>query len=97
MTLREAIARLDELPQDATIYAESTEPTARAVVAVEPEDGSVPDDAAGLVYFLEVALAREAVDVWRRWRPGRSPSVDDRLAAVTYYAANDAWLPLDPP
>ena len=48
MTLREAIARLDEFADDDTIYAESTSPTARAVVAAEPGDGSVPPAAAGL-------------------------------------------------
>jgi hypothetical protein len=41
VTLREAIARLDEFADEDTIYAESTSPTARAVVAAEPGDGSV--------------------------------------------------------
>ena len=93
MTLREVIARLEELAADDTIYAESVAPSARAVVATEPDDGAVPKAAAGLDYLLEVALAREAVDVWRRWRPGRTPTLDDEIAAVTYYAQNDAWLP----
>jgi hypothetical protein len=90
LTLREVIARLDEAPDEATIYAESTASTARAVVAIEPDDGGTPSAA------FEVALARDAIDVWRCWRPGRTPSLDDRVAAVTYYAENDAWLPIDP-
>jgi len=44
---------------------------------------------------LEVALAREAIDVWSRWRPGRAPTLEDKVAAVTHYAQNDAWLPVD--
>ena len=44
---------------------------------------------------MEVALAREAVDVWQAWRPGERPSLDDKLAAIIYYAENDAWLPID--
>jgi hypothetical protein len=93
VTLREVVARLQEFPDDETIYAESAGPAARAVVAAEPRDGSVPPAAAGLTYLLEVDAAREAIDVWRAWRPGRAPTLDDQVAAVTYYAANDAWLP----
>ena len=94
VTLREVIASLDEFSDDETIYAEAPSPAARAVVAAEPESGATPDAASGLAYLLEVALAREAIDVWRRWRPGRTPTLDDQVAAVTYYAANDAWLPV---
>ena len=93
MTLGEVIARLDEFGEDETIYAEGPAATARAVVALEPDDGSLPPAAEGLSYLLEVANAREAIEVWQAWRPGRTPTLDDRLAAVTYYAENDAWLP----
>jgi len=95
VTLREAIARLDEFADEDTIYAESTSPTARAVVAAEPGDGSVPLAAAGLTYLLEVNAAREAIDVWRAWRPGCAPTLDDKVTSVTYYAENDAWLPIE--
>ena len=95
MTLRYVVARLDQFADEETIYADSANPAARAVVAAEPEDGSVPPTAVGLTYLLEVAAAREAIDVWRAWRPGRSPTLDDQLAAVTYYAENDAWLPTE--
>jgi hypothetical protein len=95
VTLRDVIAGLDGFADDDTIYAESTSPTARARVAAEPDDASVPAEAAGLNYLLEVAVAREAIEVWRAWRPGRTPTLDDKLAAVTYYATNDAWLPIE--
>ena len=63
-------------------------------MAIAPEDGrSVPPEANGLKYFLEVEIAREAIDVWRNWRGGRVPSLDEKLEGVTYYAENDAWLP----
>jgi hypothetical protein len=65
-------------------------------VAIAPEDGrSVPPEANGLKYFLEVEIAREAIDVWRNWRGGRVPSLDEKLEGVTYYAENDAWLPAE--
>ena len=95
MTLRDVIARLDQFEDDETIYAESAAPGARAEVAVEPDDGSAPSIADGLPYLLEVAVAREAVEVWRAWRPGREPSLGDMLEAVVYYAENDAWLPIE--
>jgi hypothetical protein len=94
-TLRDVIARLDEFEDAETIFAESATPTARAVVVAEAADGSPPSGAVGLRYLLEVALAREAIEVWRAWRPGRTPSLGDKLAAVTYYADHDAWLPVD--
>lgn len=95
MTLRDVIARLEEFEDDQTIFAESAAASARAVVAAEGEDGSPPATAAGLRYLLEVSVAREAIEVWRAWRPGRTPSLEDKLAAVLYYAEHDAWLPVD--
>ena len=42
-----------------------------------------------LPYLLEVTLAREA------GRPGQTPSLEDKVEAVIYYAQNDAWLPVE--
>jgi hypothetical protein len=92
LTLRDVVERLDTFGDDQTIYAESPTPSARAAVATERDDGS---PAPGLEYLLEIAAAREAIDVWRAWRGGRQPSLDDKLEAVLYYARNDAWLPAD--
>jgi len=89
VTLREVIGRLNQFADDQTIYAESAAPTAEAIVASEPEQ------AAPLPYLLEIALAREAIEVWEAWRPGRTPSPEDKVAAVIYYARNDAWLPVE--
>jgi hypothetical protein len=86
------IARLGEFHDGETIYAEAPTPTARAVVAAEPHDGSVPAAAAGLDYLLEVEAAREAIDVWRFWRAGRAPSLDEKVDAVLYFAVEDAYL-----
>jgi hypothetical protein len=95
MRLRDVIARLDELGDDETIYAQSAAAEARALVAAEPDDGSVPAGAEGLSSLLEVDAAREAIAVWRAWRPGQTPTLDDKVAAVAYYARNDAWLPVE--
>jgi hypothetical protein len=95
MTLRDVVARLDEFEDDETIFAESATPTARATVAVEAVDGSPPSSAVGLRYLLEVRLAREAIEVWQAWRPGQTPSLEDKLQALTFYAEHDAWLPVE--
>jgi hypothetical protein len=88
MKLKEVVARLDEFAPEETIYAEDAGGDARAEVG--------PDDArTDLPYLLEVALAQEAIDVWREWRPRSEPTLEDKVEAVTYYARNDAWLPVE--
>jgi hypothetical protein len=92
-TLRDLVAVLDELDEDGVIYTDGPSPAAQAIVV--REDDAAQAKAAGLRYFLEVALARDAVDVWIAWRNGAEPSSDDKLMAISYYATNDAYLPLD--
>jgi len=85
VTLEEVIGRLDEFSGEHAIYAEAPKPGARALVASD-------DGEADLAYLLEVALAREAIDVWRQLRAGQ---VADTVAAVIHYAVYDAWLPME--
>ena len=96
MTLRDLLRQLDTLDGELTIYAEGG-PAAglddRAVAAEEPEDGSLPDKAAGLDYLLEVSLAAEVSRVWSEWRDGREATAEELHEAVCYYASNDAFLP----
>jgi hypothetical protein len=95
VTLRDVIARIDQFSDDETIYAESATATARAAVAAESDDASAFEEAAGLQYLLGVAAAREAIEVWRAWRADQAPSLDDKVAAVIYYAIEDAYLPIE--
>jgi hypothetical protein len=48
----------------------------------------------GLRYWLEVELIKDVIEVWSDWRSGLVPSLNERLAAVTYYAENDAYIPV---
>jgi hypothetical protein len=58
VTLGEVIEKLEALDAHATIYAQKPwSVDARAVVSLEPDDGSVPPETAGLDYFLEVDVA----------------------------------------
>lgn len=94
MDFAEVIGRLGELDGEKTIYSivAPAEVAASTTTCVheEDDDGGAPT---GFVYFLEVDLAQEVVDVWSRWRGGRTPSLEDKIEAVIYYASNDAYLP----
>ena len=95
MTLRDVIGELESLDEQATIYAEEPLASARAVVLREPPNGGLPPEAVGLRYLLEVSLAKGAVRVWSEWRGGATPTNDEKLAAVVYYAENDSFLPVE--
>ena len=89
----DVVQALDELNDDATIYTDGSSPAARATVVTDASVEAVK--AAGLRYFLEVALAKDAVLVWSEWRGSVLPTSDDKLMAISYYATHDAYLPLD--
>jgi hypothetical protein len=91
-TLRDVVVVLDELGEDAVIYTDGTSPAAQALVLPAGDAAEAKD--AGLRYFLEVALARDAVEVWSAWRGGAEPTDDDKVMAISYYATNDAYLPV---
>jgi hypothetical protein len=93
LTLRDVVKDLDQLDDDETIYTDGSSPAARALV-VAPRGDDQPREA-GLRYFLEVALAKEAVVVWSEWREGSEPTIDDKLMAISYDAHHDAYLPRD--
>ena len=93
-TLRDLIRDLDGLDEDAVIYTDGTSPAARAV-AVVGNAAAKAAKADGLRYFLEVSLARDALEVWTAWRDGAEPTEDERLMAISYYATHDAYLPLE--
>lgn len=84
VTLAQVIDQLEALDTDATIYAERPfRAESRAVVAVEPEDGSTPAEAIGLDYFIEVDIALQAAGC---------SAIGTRLDRVLYYGENDAYL-----
>jgi hypothetical protein len=91
-TLRDVVAALDDFDDEAVIFTDGASPAARAAVITEAEVEQAKAD--GLRYFLEVALAKDAVLVWSDWRGGAAPTTDDKLSAVSYYATRDAYLPV---
>jgi len=100
MLLAELVQRLDNLSDELTIYADANPQwrlESRAVVHLNSDGTTPPIDVDGveLEYFLEVALAKEVIDVWKNWHNGQTPSVNEMCEAVIYYATNDAYLPPD--
>jgi hypothetical protein len=62
LKLRDVVERIDGLDDELTIYAAAEwAPDSPVVVAKEPEAGGVPAEAAGMRYFLEVAIAKEVL------------------------------------
>ena len=98
ITLREVVAALQRTDEELTVYAAGgpdASPSSSAVVALDPDEGGVPIEAAtaGLSYVLDVAQALRVLDVWSDWRDGREPTVDEQCEAILYYAKHDAYLP----
>jgi hypothetical protein len=92
MKLIEAIRDLNILDEEGTIYASQpwTEDS-EAIVAHEPESGGLPDEAEqlGLIYFLEVFIARDFVESWMASLDAQ-PTLQQKCARLIQYAATDA-------
>jgi hypothetical protein len=90
MILAAAIDDIGSLDQDAVIFARRPW-SAFSEARVGPLDGDlrVPGEVRqdGFEYFLEVNLAREVLEAFGT----RSPSREDKLRLVIYYAENDAY------
>lgn len=101
MTLYEVAEQLERLPDDETIYAvgyyEGWGPDTFAMVRVSPEDCRIRQvfDGIEMCYVLEVNLAKEIVEAYQEHHQVSTPSIEQKLRAILYYAENDCYLPLD--
>ena len=96
MTLREAVQHLAELDDAATIYIEgaphSWTPESDAGIGVEDVEAeveSLPPEAEGRTYFLEVAVAKEVVSGWTS-NLDHAPTLEETVGRLIYYARYDA-------
>jgi hypothetical protein len=92
MTLLDIISNLDDFDEAATIYAKAPwRCDAVAVVAREPGEGGLPEEAKrlGFDYFLEVFIARDFLE---DWMPSCQslPTPQEKCDRVIQYAMNDA-------
>ncbi|MBZ0237962.1 MAG: hypothetical protein K8M05_36960 [Deltaproteobacteria bacterium] len=88
MKLVEAIEKLSELDDDATICVRRPW-TGDSECTVVAFDGKLPEhiEAAGFDYFLEVDIALEVLEVFG----DREPTLDQKLQLIIFYAENDAF------
>ena len=90
----EALLRdIDAQDEALTAYAPAGQPVTpeTKVVLIDEETEEPP---AGTVYLLEVALIKEVLDVWQRWRDYAEPTPQQAFDAVLYYATRDAYQPV---
>lgn len=90
MTLAEAIVRLDSFGENRVICARAPWiPTSDCVVPELTEQLGVPQNVLreGYKYFLEVLVAKEALEVFG----DRTPTDDERVRLVIHYAEKDAF------
>lgn len=92
MKLREVINQLDNFNSDYTVYAKQPwTPDSEAVVAMEPDNGGIPDEAKKInaEYFLEIFLVQEFIEGWLS-NLDEPPSETDKCFRLIEYAENDA-------
>jgi hypothetical protein len=95
MKLREVIDNLEQFDDDLVVFV-STEsvwnPDSEAVLIPSPNLAERTGQLPRFSYFLEVEIAKDVLDVWRKWRNNREPTGEERLEAVLFYAENDTYL-----
>ena len=92
--LGDIVSQLDDLDHGLTIYAAKPwAETSGAAVAEEDSHDARAAVESGMVYMLEVSIAKEVVETWIAWRSGRQPTLPEKCEAIIYYATNDAYLP----
>ena len=97
-TLQEILDNLGAYNDEYVVYIQKKQRIDKdtKVVVLPQEDGDKISAAEnqGFSYFLEIFLMIEVIDVWIKWRNGKSPNIDDKIEAIAYYSENDAYLPV---
>lgn len=92
MNLYEVMTKLDAFDGETTIYfAKPWTPDSKAIVTMEPEDGSAPIEAKKrkLIYLLEVQVARDFVADWDDNLQAKH-TLHEKCARLIRYASTDA-------
>lgn len=92
-TLGELVQEIASVPDDLIVYTIDGRSWVSADSVIElrrlEEAAARPNN---LIYLLEVELVRDVIEAWSLWRDGRTPSVEEAVQAIAYYAENDAYL-----
>ncbi len=95
-TLGEAIADLDALPSEATIFAVKIKGrwVWESPALVVPEQNGlskeIVDGGRAFEYVLEVFIAQEVLEDWTAFKGGHPLPPEERLRVVVHYALYDA-------
>jgi hypothetical protein len=88
------IDEIDEIDGDLTIYIGEGRPVdPSTLIALIDEELAGPPE--GVSYLLELHLVRDVLRVWRGWRGGDEPDIEEACSAVSFYAVHDAYRPVD--
>lgn len=93
MNLSQLIMQLDDLDDHFIIYAEQNpvwHSTSEAILISCEQNPKLEGN--GKKYLLEVNVAKEVIEVWKKWHC-REPSIEEKISAIIYYAQNDAYIP----
>jgi hypothetical protein len=94
LRLADVLRDIDEIDGDLTINIEKGRPVdPSTLIALIDEELAGPPE--GVSYLLEVRLARDVLRVWKSWRGGRDPDIEEACSAVSFYAVHDAYQPVD--
>lgn len=99
--LIDVVARVHDVPNSdphevgPALYAKRPfGPASEAMVLSEdPVEEWASPSAPDFTYVLGVETAKEVLGVWSLWRDGRVPTPTEAVAAIVYYALNDAYEP----
>lgn len=93
VTMEQLLLDIDAQDEALTVFVPAGQPVTPQipVVLVDEENAEPP---AGTVYLLEVALVKEVLDVWQRWRDYAEPTPQQAFDAVLYYATRDDYQPV---
>jgi hypothetical protein len=93
MNLGEVVEQLASFDEDAEIWIRDGEWQQTSPATVRA--AAMPRLPRPWRYLLEVYLAAEAIEVWRDWRRGQEPTLDEKVRAVVFYGVNDAYEPTE--
>lgn len=105
-TLVSAVARLETMDMediDYILYAARIEgqwtKDSPCVLVEDPnyvaDDYKSPPAPEGMEYFLEASIALEAIEAFEELSGNVSPSLEEKLKVVIYYAEHDAYYPVE--
>jgi len=94
--LSELVNNLNKMDDESTVYLISTpnqNDDFEVVVLSLNDEGA--EKMMGYTYFLEIAIMKEIIVVWRDWRKGKTPSLNEKVDAIKYYAKHDTYQPVE--